>query len=618
MKRIGKAARSALALLCIQAATAFAGIQATVDRQEVPQDESVSLKIIRTGESERPLNPKFDAPDFEIVNQFQNSQFSSVYINGKFENRSEESVTFILRPLKVGALRIRNISNGGEKASDITVQVVQEQLNRKQVAGEGAGLKGDAKNFFVRGEVSTSRVYKGEQVIVSFYLYRRTRAQVRDVLQYPSFQGFIREDLEMPILSNRPDFEAVSYSGVPMERALLARYAIYPIKEGKLKVDGFAVKVDYIPKNPANDEMLEDPVFQFFTQVTPRSGSSRSDPILIDVMPLPDEGKSALFTGGVGDFEVSAQLDSNRIQAHAPLNFKVSVKGKGNTSLVEFPKVNWPKGLRLYESQGKSKSLGQGLSEKVFEVVAIPESAGGMEIPPVEFEFFSPESRSYIRRKTLPIPIQVAPGDPAQAPAMPPPGTAVANPTESAPATGGSPGYGAIRDRDKPSEGFGGQPWWRLVAWAGLLMFFAFAGMVVWDQTKKRSLARLEILKRKQTAERFWSDLSEAAIKASTPQETSKVLEQLKDEVYKSLDEGFGMSSRALPKRELARILTEQHGFRTEDCQTLDRLFEVAERIRFSSESGDSGISGERVKELVESIRKICSGIPRKSMEIQA
>jgi hypothetical protein len=617
MIKIGKASCYALIFMCVQLTSAFAGIQASVDRQEVPQDESVSLKIVRTGESDRPLNPKFDAPDFEIVNQFQNSQFSSVYINGKFENRSEESVTFILRPLKVGALRIRNINNNGDKASDITVQVVQEHLNRKQVAGEGGGLKGDAKNFFVRGEVSTSRVYKGEQAIVSFYLYRRTRAQVRDVLQYPSFQGFIREDLEMPILSNRPDFEAVSYAGVPMERALLARYAIYPIKEGKLKVDGFAVKVDYIPKNPANDEMLEDPVFQFFTQVTPRSGSSRSDPILIDVMPLPEDGKSPLFTGGVGDFEVSAQLDSNRIQAHAPLNFKVSVKGKGNTSLVEFPKVNWPKGLRLYESQGKSKSLGQGMSEKVFEVVAIPEAAGAMEIPPVEFEFFSPESRSYVRKKTAPIPIQVAPGDPSQAPTMSTPVASGPDRIDSAPTSVGT-GYGPVRERDKSSEGFGGQPWWRLVAWAGLLMFFSFAGMVFWDQTKKRSLARLEALKRKQSAERLWTDLSEAAVKASTPLEIIQVLEQLKDEVYKSLDEGFGLSSRAIPKRELARILTDQHGFTGEDCLTLDRLFEIAERLRFSSESVDPGISGERVKELVESVRKICAGIPRKSMEIQA
>ena len=617
MTKTGKTFISALILFCIHSGTAFAGIQASVDRQEVPQDESVSLKIVRTGESEKPLNPKFDAPDFEIVNQFQNSQFSSVYINGKFENRSEESVTFILRPLKVGALRIRNISNSGEKASDITVQVIQEQLNRKPVAGDGGALKGDAKNFFVRGEVNTSRVYKGEQVIVSFYLYRRTRAQVRDVLQYPSFQGFIREDLEMPILSNRPDFEAVSLGGVPMERALLARYAIYPIKEGKLKVDGFSVKVDYVPKNPATDEMLEDPVFQFFTQVTPRSGSSRSDPILIDVQPLPEDGKTQLFTGGVGDFEVSAQLDSNRIQAHAPLNFKVSVKGKGNTSLVEFPKVNWPKGLRLYESQGKSKSLGQGLSEKVFEVVVIPEVAGETEIPPVEFEFFSPESRSYVRRKTAAIPIQVAPGDPSQAPAMPRSGTEGNERVDSIP-TAGSPGYGAIRERDKSSEGFGGQPWWRLVAWAGLLMFFSFAGMVAWDQTKKRSLARLEVLKKKQSVDRLWSNLAEAAQKAVTPQDAGKVLEQLKDEVYKSLDEGFGLSSRALPKRELARILTEQHSLRNEDWQTLDTLFETAERVRFSSQSGDSGISGERVMNLVESVRKICAGIPRKSMEIQA
>jgi uncharacterized protein (DUF58 family) len=363
--------------------------------------------------------------------------------------------------------------------------------------------------------------------------------------------------------------------------------------------------------------MLEDPVFQFFTQVTPRSGSSRSDPILIDVQPLPEEGKSPLFTGGVGNFEVSAQLDSNRIQAHAPLNFKVSVKGKGNTSLVEFPKVNWPKGLRLYESQGKSKSLGQGLSEKVFEVVVIPELAGSMEIPPVEFEFFNPESRAYVRRKTAAIPIVVAPGDPSQAPAAPRLSGESADRPDTAPPAGG-PSYGAIRERDKSSEGFGGQPWWRLVAWAGLLMFFFFAGMVVWDQTKKRSLARLEVLKRKQNVDRFWASLAESAQKAVTPQEMGRVLEQLKDEVYKSLDEGFDLSSRALPKRELARILTEQHSLRSEDWQTLDTLFETAERIRFSSQSGEPGISGERVKDLVDSVRKICAGFPRKSMEIQA
>ena len=177
--------------------------------------------------------------------------------------------------------------------------MVQETLYKKQAGGEAPALQGDAKMFFVKAETSKSRVYKGEQIIISYYLYRRTVANVRDVLQYPSFQGFIREDLEMPILSGRPDFEAVNLGGIPFQRALLARYAIYPIKEGKLKIDGFSVRVDYVPKNTANEDMMEDPFFQFFTQVTPRTASSKSDPVTIDVLPVPEEGRSNLFTGGV-------------------------------------------------------------------------------------------------------------------------------------------------------------------------------------------------------------------------------------------------------------------------------------------------------------------------------
>ena len=60
--------------------TAQATLQATLDRNEVPLDESLSFKISASGDNST-LNPKFDAPDFEIMNQFQNSQFSSVYVN---------------------------------------------------------------------------------------------------------------------------------------------------------------------------------------------------------------------------------------------------------------------------------------------------------------------------------------------------------------------------------------------------------------------------------------------------------------------------------------------------------------------------------------------------------
>ena len=591
---------------------AHATIQATVDRNEVPLDESVSFKISASGDASS-LNPKFDAPDFEIMNQFQNSQFSSVYVNGKFENKSENSITYILRPKKVGALKIHDISNNGEKAPDLTVQVIQETLYKKQAGGEAPSLQGDAKMFFVKADTSKSRVYKGEQIIISYYLYRRTRATVRDVMQYPSFQGFIREDLEMPILSGRPDFEAVNLGGIPFERALLARYAIYPIKDGKLKIDGFSVRVDYVPRNTANEDMMEDPFFQFFTQVTPRTASSKSDPVTIDVLPLPEEGRSNNFTGGVGTFDVTATLDNTAVKANTPITLRVNVRGKGNTSLVEFPTVNWPKEIKLYESQGKSKNLGQGNSEKTFEVVLVPLQKGAMEIPPIEFEFFDPESRSYVKKKTAAIPIQVAEGDPGSAP------TFVSKSTDdeqvsASPGAAANSTYGSLRLKDKRLEGtasFLGQPWWRWVAWFGLAVFFSFLGLVAFDQAKKRSLAQLEILKRKQNLESFWKNLEKELSKVGKSPNFSAyspILEKIEDELYKSLDSAFGITSRAMPSRDLANTLTESHGVAKEDAKEVTRIREYTEMVRFSSSGGSTaGEDAERdVQNLIQNAKRLC------------
>ena len=342
-----------LTLILGSSDVAHAAITAVLDRNQVPQDESISMKITQTGQNGS-FSPKFEAPDFEVMNQFESSQFSSVYVNGKFENKSEKSVTFILRPLKLGTLKIHNISNQGDHTPDLSVQVVRENSYQKSVGENAPSLQGDQRNFFVRAELSKTKAYKGEQIITSFYLYRRTKANMRDVMQYPSFEGFIREDLEMPILSGRLEYEAVNLGGVPFERGLLARYAVYPIKEGKLKIEGFSIRADYIPRNAANDDLMEDPFFQFFSQVTPRTGTSKSDPVTIDVMPLPDEGRGPYFSGGVGDFDVSEQVDQTQIKTNAPLTLKVSVKGHGNASLIEFPKITWPKEFKLYESQGRS------------------------------------------------------------------------------------------------------------------------------------------------------------------------------------------------------------------------------------------------------------------------
>lgn len=614
MKKIGNLAF--LLLGVILNSVAHAGITAAVDRNQLPQDESLSLKITHVGSNGADsFSPKFEAPDFEVMNQFESSQFSSVYINGKFESKSEKSVTFVLRPLKIGALKIRNINSQGERAPDITVQVARENTYQKSAGESAPSLQGDQRNFFVRAELSKAKAYKGEQVIVSFYLYRRTKVNIRDVMQYPSFEGFIREDLEMPILSGRPEFEAVNLGGIPFERALLARYATYPIREGKLKVDGFSIRADYIPRNAANDDLMEDPFFQFFSQVTPRTGTSKSDPVTVDVMPLPEEGKSANFTSGVGEFEVSAGVDQSQIKSNAPFTLKVSVRGRGNSSLIEFPKVNWPKEFKFYETQGRSKNLGQGVTEKTFEVVLIPLQTGELTIPSIPFDFFNPATRSYVQKKTDPIRINVLQGEAAPVshqndePADQP-GATSSNPA------GDQKKYGGLRVGEKVAAdstgSFMGQPWWRWIAWTGLLVLLAFIGLIVFDHLKKKSLLKLEILKKKEKIHTIWAQLSNESKQAPL----QDVFEKVSDELYKTLDEEFKVTSRALQLRDLAKILTEQHGFTQEQWKSLSKIFEFSEMIRFASHANphDDQLRSQ-AHELIESAKNLCAAISSKKLD---
>ena len=604
-----------LLTLLLGTQNAKADIHAVLDRTQVPQDESISLKITQVGGGNGNFSPKFEAPDFEVMNQFESSQFSSVYVNGRFENKSEKSVTYILRPLKVGSLRIRNISSQGEHAPDLTVQVGRENAYQKSAGENAPSLQGDQRNFFVRAELNKPKAYKGEQVIVSFYIYRRTKANIRDVLQYPSFEGFIREDLEMPILSGHPEFEAVNLGGVPFERALLAKYAVYPIKEGKLKIDGFSIRADYIPRNSANEDLMEDPFFQFFSQVTPRTGTSKSDPVTVDVMSLPEEGRSAIFSGGVGEFEISTALDQTQVKSNAPLTLRVTVKGRGNTSLIEFPKVNWPKEFKFYESQGHSKSVGQGVTEKTFEVVLIPLETGDLVIPSIPFEFFNPSTRSYVQKKTDPVRISVSQGEASAVEHSSEPIKSEDSTVALTPG-GDQKVYGNLRTTEnvkvESSGSFLGQPWWRWVAWAGLLVLISFLSLVVFDHLRKKSLLQLEILKKKEKIHSIWSQLSNDAKEAPLAQ----IFEKTSDLLYKTLDEELGLTSRALPLRELANILTEKHSFTPEQWKNLSRIFEFSEMIRFASQSTphDSELRAQ-AQEMIELAKNLCAAITTKKLE---
>ena len=182
-------------------------------------------------------------------------------------------------------------------------------------AASGCGARARSSRLRRSGFAPRSdktKAYKGEQIIVSYYLYRRVRVFNIQVDKFPILNGFLREDLEMPVLGQRLDTERVVLDGVPYERSLLMRYAAYPLQEGKLQIDSTSLKYAYYPGSESTDD--EDPFMGFFRQMQPQQGQERSEQVPIEVLPLPEEGKPNSFTGGVGDFSLVAAVDKYRRQ----------------------------------------------------------------------------------------------------------------------------------------------------------------------------------------------------------------------------------------------------------------------------------------------------------------
>jgi hypothetical protein len=168
-----------------------------------------------------------------------------------------------------------------------------------------------------------------------------------------------------------------------------------------------------------------------------------------------------------------------------------------------------------------------------------------------------------------------------------------------------------------------GEPLWRLVSWLGLLVFFGFVGLVVWDQAKKRSRVQLEILKRKENAESRWksieSDLNKLDRTNSNTQAYTGILERAKEELYKNLDETYGISARALSSRDLTKTLTENHGVSVDLCKSISGFLAFSEMIRFSSGApqGPEGETERLTREWLDALQKICLSLPRNTLEKQ-
>ena len=137
-----------------------------------------------------------------------------------------------------------------------------------------------------------------------------------------------------------------------------------------------------------------------------------TNPVEVDICPLPQQGKPTNFVGTVGQYRIHAQTDRQTIEAGDGLTLRVQVAGTGNIKTVPAPTVPTLPNMAIYDPQitdaiGIVDSKVRG--SRTYEYVIIPSKEGDWTIPAIDYPYFEPQTESYQVARTVPITIDVLP-----------------------------------------------------------------------------------------------------------------------------------------------------------------------------------------------------------------
>ena len=138
--------------------------------------------------------------------------------------------------------------------------------------------------------------------------------------------------------------------------------------------------------------------------------SFQSNPVGLEVRPLPSEGKPNNFSGAVGDFAIEASLDRDKLDAGETATLTIRLQGLGGLR-GEGVTVSHPEAVRYYPQKNadiQARITPNGVeSTATYEHTLVPLNPGSITIPPVEFNFFDPSTEQYRVVKSRPLQMDV-------------------------------------------------------------------------------------------------------------------------------------------------------------------------------------------------------------------
>ena len=352
--------------------------------------------------------------DFTLVWGPQKGTSTSMsMVNGKTTRSSQTSYTYILQAKKTGTYTLApaKATVKGDQISSKAVQinVVEGGSGNQSQSQQGGSSQGQAQQqgsrsnasadtgeLFMRLYLSKHDAMVGEPITATLKIYQRANLTGFEDAKFPKFNGFWSQEVETP---QSIEFQREQVGDKMYNAAVLRRWVLIPQKAGTLTIDPSEivclvnVRTQRAKTGSIFDDFFEnDYVTQRQRVMTPAMS--------VKVSALP-AGAPDGFTGAVGEYSVSAKLSKDALKTHDAASLIVTVTGKGNVSLVEAPKIDFPPDFEAYDVKTTSGTDRSGTSgSKTFEYPFIPRSPGEFTLPPVKFSYYDVKSRRYATAST--------------------------------------------------------------------------------------------------------------------------------------------------------------------------------------------------------------------------
>ena len=235
-------------------------------------------------------------------------------------------------------------------------------------------------NFRALTEPDTVFVGQQANYEVAVFLNETVRDRLRRNPTFfpPDMQSMLAYDLP-PVSADTPRRRV----GSRCFDALVYQRALFPLVPGRVVIPP-AQLVYSLPLSAS-----------FFSRE--ESHELLTDSTIVVAVEPPTAGRPPEFAGAVGALAIASRLDAYRGRVGDPMLLTVRVSGTGNVKLFPPPTIEipWASLVRADERVRVDSGARRIRGAKEFDWLLTPRIAGELDLPPIRYGFFNPDTRRY-------------------------------------------------------------------------------------------------------------------------------------------------------------------------------------------------------------------------------